>query len=263
MQLPDGVVDPLPNYGTYSGPVIMKNTNGTDRIVEAKNVPKTRRNHIVSEQLRGSVLTFMATTFLLADPYIWVGMIMKQNSPLHESIVALMTSIFFCRLAQLAASFFVIDMVSEVDDPKIVKHGSDNNYTYERFLFIFGQLTSLCFLVLSLCHFCSASGFVFSLSHNGLNLCFGIQAAFVCFVCFFELLKHIISFLYMAGPQIQALHWYALYLDTDRFWTWWVALYWCDIVYRVIFVFVTIGMVASSMSNLNSTLTTFLALSSL
>ena len=38
---------------------------------------------MVSISLRGMIFHVMVTMFLLADPYIWAGMITKQNSPLH------------------------------------------------------------------------------------------------------------------------------------------------------------------------------------
>ena len=213
--------------------------------------------YLDSERLRGTLFHVMATMFVLADPYIWVGMITKQNSPLHETVLAVMSNIFLCRLAQLAASFFLFDMLSQ--------NKSASNFTNERFLFIFGQLTSLSFLIVSLIHFGSASGFVFSLSQSGLWTSYYIQLFFILSVCVVEALKHLFSFLYLANPQIneKGLFGKWLYINDEGFWTIWVSLHWCDMAYRILFIFVTIPVVTGNLANLNGQLTTFLALSSL
>ena len=214
---------------------------------------------MVSISLRGMIFHVMVTMFLLADPYIWAGMITKQNSPLHETVLAIMSNIFLCRLAQLAASFFLFDMLSR--NP----NSATDNYTNERFLFVFGQLTSLSFLILSLIHFGSASGFVFSLNQSGLTTSYAIQVSFFVAVIFFEALKHVISFLFMAAPQINKGGYFGkwFHFTDDEFWYAWVSLHWCDVFYRLLFIFVTIPVVTGNLANLNGQLTTFLALSSL
>ena len=214
---------------------------------------------MVSISLRGMIFHVMVTMFLLADPYIWAGMITKQNSPLHETVLAIMSNIFLCRLAQLAASFFLFDMLSR--NP----NSATDNYTNERFLFVFGQLTSLSFLILSLIHFGSASGFVFSLNQSGLTTSYAIQVSFFVVVVFFEALKHVISFLFMAAPQINKGGYFGrwFHFTDDEFWYAWVSLHWCDVLYRLLFIFVTIPVVTGNLANLNGQLTTFLALSSL
>jgi len=216
-----------------------------------------KEQYLDSERLRGTLFHVMATMFVLADPYIWVGMITKQNSPLHETVLAVMSNIFLCRLAQLAASFFLFDMLSQ--------NKSASNFTNERFLFIFGQLTSLSFLIVSLIHFGSASGFVFSLSQSGLWTSYYIQLFFILSVCVVEALKHLFSFLYLANPLINENgtlgKWF--HINDEGFWTIWVSLHWCDMAYRILFIFVTIPVVTSNLANLNGELTTFLALSSL
>ena len=211
-----------------------------------------------SERLRGTLFHVMATMLVLADPYIWVGMITKQNSPLHETVLAVMSNIFLCRLAQLAASFFLFDMLSH-------QNNTTNHYTNERFLFIFGQLTSLSFLILNLIHFGSASGFVFSLSQSGLWTSYYIQLFFILCVCVVEALKHLFSFLYLASPIMNAAGFWGkwLFINDEGFWTIWVTLHWCDMAYRILFIFVTIPVVTSNLANLNGELTTFLGLSSL
>ena len=221
-----------------------------------------KEQYLDSERLRCTLFHVMATMFVLADPYIWVGMITKQNSPLHETVLAVMSNIFLCRLAQLAASFFLFDMLSH---PNNAPNNTTNHYTNERFLFIFGQLTSLSFLIVSLIHFGSASGFVFSLSQSGLWTSYYIQLFFILSVCVVEALKHLFSFLYLANPQIneKGLFGKWLYINDEGFWTIWVSLHWCDMAYRILFIFVTIPVVTGNLANLNGQLTTFLALSSL
>ena len=129
--------------------------------------------YLSSVRLCCTLFHVTATMFVLADPYIWVGMITKQNSPIHETILAMMSDIFLCRLAQLAASFFLFDLQSQNQS------STPDNYTNEHFLFVFGQLTSLSLLILIPIRFGSASGFVFSLSQSGLWTSCYIQLFFI------------------------------------------------------------------------------------
>ena len=129
--------------------------------------------YLSSVRLCCTLFHVTATMFVLADPYIWVGMITKQNSSIYETILAMMSDIFLCRqgLAQLAASF-LFDLQSQ-------NQSSTPDYTNERFFFVFGQLTSLSLLILIPIHFGSASGFVFSLSQSGLWTSCYIQLFFI------------------------------------------------------------------------------------
>lgn len=192
---------------------------------------------------------FQVTTlgFLLCDVFIFVGMITPQSSPLREGVIAVMTSVFFCRFAQFAASFFRSDnMIEESDQTETVKTIAN----YRDAGFISGQIASLCFGIDMFWQFnnSSASLAALSESHSGTPV-YVIYVVFIALMVIMETIRH---FLHL-GQIITNL-------DTENFFFYLKIHYMVECVIRLSFVFATIAAATNHLATENQNLVSFLAL---
>jgi hypothetical protein len=165
-----------------------------------------------------------AFTWVLADGLLFIGMLNSQNSLLNENVVAIWFYIVLCRGFQLAASFFMDDVLfinndinqnvinshtqEQVSEPSSVV-GFQNlkplSGEYIRNIEIkahagiavaCSHLASLWCMVAVVYHFGITMRLVAGLGSAGVNNpTFMLQLFFIIFICVMDLIKHVTAFI--------------------------------------------------------------------
>lgn len=206
------------------------------------NVPAT----IPSSALNGFFFQTSALGFLLCDLFLFVGMITPQHSPLRDSVIAVMMSVFFCRFAQFAASFFRADNLSNEniqvsDDEKV-------HSNYRDVVFISGQIASLSLSIDMFWQMGNASAFLASLNGTDAKTpIFAMYVTFMALMAFAEFVRHLLSFLHI-------LHW----LSDSAFMLSFKIFYLLECLARLGLAFGTIALVLTHLSGENKALAAFL-----
>lgn len=150
-----------------------------------------------------------ALTWVFADGLLFVGMLNGQNSILNENVVAILYYIVLCRGFQLAASFFMDDVLftdeyanlkdifrksPELHEVQIRKNQSNNNKAHAGIAVAFSHLASLWCMMIVQYHFFSANSLAASLDTAGVgNPTHLLQIFFLIFIIAMDAFKHIVA----------------------------------------------------------------------
>ena len=209
--------------------------------------PGEYRPTLKSNTLNGFFFQVSTLGFLLCDHFIFVGMITPQHSPLREGVIALMSSVIFCRFAQFAASFFRSDNL--VRDGKAPSNNEANTLAnYKDVAFVAGQIASLSFCIEIVMQLAQISAFLPALNNSDastpMNIMYGF---FLAFVIVSEFVRHSLSFAHILNS-----------LTEDSFIFWFKILYLVECLGRLILVFTTISVCTNHLSAENQNLANFL-----
>ena len=164
-----------------------------------------------------------AFTWVLADGLLFIGMLNSQNSLLNENVVAIWFYIVLCRGFQLAASFFMDDVLfinNDINQNVINSHTQEQvsassvvgfqnlkplSGEYIRNIEIkahagiavaCSHLASLWCMVAVVYHFGITMRLVAGLGSAGVNNpTFMLQLFFIIFICVMDLIKHVTAFI--------------------------------------------------------------------
>ena len=209
--------------------------------------PCEYRPTLKSNTLNGFFFQVSTLGFLLCDHFIFVGMITPQHSPLREGVIALMSSVIFCRFAQFAASFFRSDNL--VRDGKAPSNNEANTLAnYKDVAFVAGQIASLSFGIEIIMQLSNTSAFLPALNTSEASTpMYIIYATFMAFMIAFEVARHSLSFAHVLNS-----------LTEDSFIFWFKILYMIECLVRLSFVFATISVCTNHLSAENQNLANFL-----
>ena len=215
-----------------------------------------------------------ALTWVFADSLMFVGMLNGQNSPLNENVVAIWYYIIQCRGFQLAAAYFMDDVLF-VDKTPVVQTESDvfrrqfpasygdrnvsnggasqsglvqSNIIHAGIAVACSHLASLWCMVIVLYHFINALSIPLNLNSTGvMNPTCPLQIAFVAFHVCMEVVRHVVAYMTIIGK-----------IDQMSYLTIIQVIYMIDWVIRYVFVISTLFTVPYYLGDNNAKLYSYL-----
>jgi hypothetical protein len=171
-----------------------------------------------------------ALTWVFVDSLMFVGMLNGQNSPLNENVVNIWYYILQCRGFQLAAAYFMDDVLFVDKRPAVqseadvfrrqfpASYASDvsnsgasqpglvqSNIIHAGIAVACSHLASLWCMVIVLYHFINAISIPLEMNSTGVtNPTCALQIAFVAFHIGMEIARHVIAFMTIIGRIDQA-----------------------------------------------------------
>lgn len=143
-----------------------------------------------------------ALTWVFADGLLFVGMLNGQNSLLNENVVAIWYYIIQCRGFQLAAAYFMDDVLFvDLTDRSVIDFSSKiSSMIHAGIAVACSHLSSLWCMVIVLFHFINALSIPLGLNAKGVsNPTQALQISFVVFVVLMEIIRHTFAFLTIFG----------------------------------------------------------------
>jgi hypothetical protein len=215
-----------------------------------------------------------ALTWVFADSLMFVGMLNGQNSPLNENVVAIWYYIIQCRGFQLAAAYFMDDVLF-VDKTPVVQTESgvfrqqspasygdryvsnsgasqpglvQSNIIHAGIAVACSHLASLWCMVIVLYHFINALSIPLNLNSTGvMNPTCPLQIAFVAFHVCMEVVRHVVAYMTIIGK-----------IDQMSYLTIIQVIYMIDWVIRYVFIISTLFTVPYYLGDNNAKLYSYL-----
>lgn len=210
-----------------------------------------------------------ALTWVFADSLLFVGMLNGQNSLLNENVVTIWYYIIQCRGFQLAAAYFMDDVLfrdgsvsdSEVkksyikndDTPVLVEIHLPGTKSHGNLIIHAGiavaccHLASLWCMVIVLFHFINAISIPSSLNMGEINPVSAVQIAFSIFHVCMEIVRHVIAVMTIYGRFSQTT-----YLTIIQ------AVFTLDWVFRYTFIIATLFTIPQYLGDNNAKLFSYL-----
>jgi hypothetical protein len=206
-------------------------------------------------------------TWVFADGLLFIGMLNSQNSLLNEDVVAIWYYIILCRGFQLAASYFMDDVLfidaepreaaeNENESTKLVNGTTNYNRSEERkahagIAVACSHLSSLWCMIIVLYRFRNAIAVTDDLNTHGVsNPIHGLQVSFLVIIAAMDVFKHVIAFLTIFGYFKQQI--YFLIIEATFNADWFI---------RSIFIIATLFTVPQYLGDINFNLYSYIMLS--
>lgn len=194
-----------------------------------------------------------ALTWVFADGLLFIGMLNSQNSLLNEDVVTIWYYIVLCRGFQLAATYFMDDVLfieleaktgqlTESEKLLSVDYLKNNEIKAHAGIAVAcSHLSSLWCMIIVLYRFGEATSVSTNLNSSGVsNPIHGLQIAFMFIIASMDVFKHIIAFLSIFGYFTQQI--YFLIIEATFNADWFI---------RSVFIIATIFTVPQYLGDLN------------
>jgi hypothetical protein len=203
-----------------------RNRHGYSRLPTKLGVRYNSQLHFTGSsatKIAPSLNRAFALTWVFADGLLFIGMLNSQNSLLHENVVAIWYYITLCRVFQLAATYFMDDVLFiefesnagsaaavVVDSEKEDKEANFRNNQIKCHAGIAvacAHLSSLWCMIIVIYHFSSAISVTTELNTHGIGSPIqALQITFVAFIAALDVFKHIIAFLAIFNSFTQEIY---------------------------------------------------------